>query len=394
MPKTKATPNNCLLGIAVGDSVDINGIFYVIEKFSDVIDAPSKKGTKFWQGFVVSSTSGYRKFFTCTLSWSTTKDGGFSKQKWSTPFFAVPTNEGRANARGNEAQAFFEFDSMVQKEIDKRQSDKPLPMLAQKYSERKQHIVYPCAVQPKFDGMRCLYDGNTAWSRGNKEIIPEVFAHLHFDSLGYIIDGELILPDNPKVNETMKAAKKYREGISDQLVYRVYDIVDESLTFVERSALLKNIVYNCGNPNVILADTMLANSEAEVLALHEAITVQGFEGTIIRNLAGLYTINKRSNDLQKHKDFVDAEYRIVDIIPSGGGIAETVGKFVCIDDASGETFESTATGTFEEREEYLANKYRYIGKYAKVKFRETSGKNGVPFHSNVLEIRDSNDGGY
>jgi hypothetical protein len=149
--------------------VNIAGILYSILKSSDIIEAPSSKGTtKYWQGHVVRSPM--QRYFTCSSAWQTKKDGTPSKINWSDPYYAAPTNEGRSNERGNEAQAYFEFDSMVQKQRDKRNSEKPLPMLAQKYQDRSKYILFPCAVQPKFDGMRMLYDGSEAWSRGNKPI--------------------------------------------------------------------------------------------------------------------------------------------------------------------------------------------------------------------------------
>jgi ATP-dependent DNA ligase len=191
----------------------------------------------------------------------------------------------------------------------------------------------------------------------------------------------------------MKPCRQRRNfipGISDTLVYRVYDIVDESMTFVRRFNLLQDIVTACKNPNIILARTETAHTEADILRLHAEFTAEGFEGSIIRNNDGKYTINKRSNDLLKHKDWLDEEFLIVNIIPSGGGIAETVGKFVCVDE-KGHEFESTAMGSFEQRQEYLTNKHLYIGKWAKVKYRERSGKHNVPFHSNTLEVRDRED---
>lgn len=210
---------------------------------------------------------------------------------------------------------------------------------------------------------------------------------------GLIIDGELILLGVHKINETMKAAKKYRKGVSDRLVYRVYDLVIPGMPFSERFAALRGVVERCGNPAVLLAETHIVQSHDEMMVHHARFTGEGFEGTMVRSLSGHYAVNKRSNDLLKHKDFVDAEFEIVDVIPAGGGSSEDVGKFVCVNEA-GQRFESTATGTVEERREYLRNKSAYIGKWAKVKYRELSGANGVPFHSNVLEIRDTKDEGY
>jgi ATP-dependent DNA ligase len=364
---------------------------YSISLSSDIIEAESKTGIKSWRGYVVVDDQG-RHYLTSSWYNVNKKTGNRSVTQWAEPYYAEPKNIGRSNETTNSSQAEFEFRSMVQKEKDKRNAEKPLPMLAQPFGKREAKIAYPAFVQPKFDGMRVLYDGTDAWSRGNKPIIEAVFAHLHFDTQGQIIDGELLLPNNPKVNETMSAAKKFRAGISDQLVYRVYDIVDPNMTFETRFALLHKIVSACGNANVVLAETHVVSNRGEIVSWHEDFTSRGFEGSIIRNRDGLYAINKRSDDLQKYKDFVDEEFEIVDVIPAGGGSSLNVGKFVCRA-KNGELFESTATGTEEERREYLTNKAKYVGQFAKVKYRELTAY-GVPFHSNVLEIRETANTGF
>ena len=38
---------------------------------------------------------------------------------------------------------------------------------------------------------------------------------------------------------------------------------------------------------------------------------EGFEGAIIRNMDGLYTFIHRVDDLQKYKEFFDAEFKII-----------------------------------------------------------------------------------
>jgi ATP-dependent DNA ligase len=374
--------------------IEIKGIEYSIFEQSDAIMSPSKKGTKYWQGYILHKVDGYigHSFYTATASWSTTKDG-FSKKNWSIPYYAEPKNIGKANETSNAKQAKLEFDSMVKKEQDKRLADRPMPMLAQSYDKHAKKIVFPCYVQPKFDGMRMLYDGTTAWSRGNKDIIPEVVQHLHFDTRGCVIDGELILPNNPKVNEVMKAAKKYRPGVSDQLVYRVYDIVDDTLSFNERITKLFDIVLSATTSGIFVASTVMVANEDELRYWHDYHVQEGYEGTMVRNASGLYTIGQRSYDLQKFKDFIDEEFLIIDIVPSGGGAASEVGKAVCVTD-EGNQFESTFTGDEDYRRWILENKHKVIGKFAKIKYRERSGATNVPFHSNVLEIRETKNAGY
>jgi len=130
-------------------------------------------------------------------------------------------------------------------------------MLANKYKDKKDKIDWDAGVfmQPKYNGMRMLYDGKKAWSRGGKLMIPDVIKHLQIDTKGHILDGELILPDMPVLQETMKAAKKYREGVSDKLIYVVYDIIDADMPFEDRQEVYTNVVNSGNNLSVIAAPT-------------------------------------------------------------------------------------------------------------------------------------------
>jgi hypothetical protein len=107
----------------------------------------------------------------------------------------------------------------------------------------------------------------------------------------------------------------------------------------------------------------------------------------------LYKSGKRSDSLLKHKDFVTEEFKILNIIPQGGGIGERRAKFICVDE-KGDEFESNAVGSEAQQLEYLTNKKKYIGKWATVKYRERSGAKKVPFHSNTLEVRKTKTGGH
>ena len=71
------------------------------------------------------------------------------------------------------------------------------PMLAQTYEKRKQHINYPCYVQPKLDGIRCIAyrDGNEIklMSRTGKEFphLEHIREALDKLNLTGFLDGEL-----------------------------------------------------------------------------------------------------------------------------------------------------------------------------------------------------------
>jgi ATP-dependent DNA ligase len=371
--------------------VVIKDVEYEIVKSSDIIEAEGKTGKKFWQGHVVWNTD-TGDFFTTTSSWKETK-AGISKINWAVPNFAEPKSIGRANETTNEEQAHLEFESMVTVERRKREVTRPQPMLAQKFTDRGHKITYPAIVQPKLDGMRFLTNGDIGWSRGNKDQISEVTQHiLPIDTQGHVLDGELLLSWRAPVQLVMSAAKKYQPGLSDKLIYVVYDVVVPDMPYSERLKLYCDIVNAAKNPAVRFIENIRVNSEEAFFSRHAAYSNAGYEGSILRSLNGLYTDGKRSDDLLKHKDFTDEEFEIVDIIEAGSGSSAGIGKFVCLA-KNGKTFESTAMGNEEYRRNLLENKDEFIGKFAVVKYRELT-PDGKPFHSNVREVRETNKGGY
>jgi len=372
-------------------TVVINGLMYTIMKSSDVIETKSKTGVKSWRGYVVRSPMGE---YSLTSSWfnENAKTGKKSVEQFATPYPVTEKNVGRANQTDVLTQAFLEFESMVKKELDKRNSVRPLPMLAQKFSERAKYIQFPAAVQPKLNGMRMLFDGETGWSRGGKDIIPECIAHLTQNVQdvvgGAILDGELILPGNVLLQETMKAAKKYRAGVSDKLLYCVYDIIDASgvVPFDFRSETLKQFVGMINNPQIVFVETRIVNSIDEVKAAHKEFTAQGYEGTMIRNLASTYDINQRSNGLQKYKDFVDDEFTIVDVI-DGDGSFKGCAIFVCETHNGQHQFNCTPEGTTKARKALFESRESLIGKKLTIRYQELS-EDLVPLFPVGVTVRE------
>lgn len=370
--------------------VIINDQQFSILTRSDPIVMKSKTGEKTWVGYVVQDSVGN---FYLTSSWfnKNTKTGKTSVTQFATPYLVTQKNVGRANETSVNEQALLEFDSMVKKELDKRASDRPLPMLAQTFTKRKKYISYPAAAQPKLNGMRMLYDGTKAWSRGGKDIIPECIAHLQFDTKGYIIDGELILKDNPLLQETMRATKKYREGVSENLMYYVYDIVDESMTFEERSILLQQLVNDAANPSVEKVANVSIVDEDHMKRVHAIFTTQEnpYEGTMIRNWDSKYEINQRSNGLQKYKSFLDDEFKIVGVI-EGDGSFKGCAIFVCETEDGKTQFNCTPEGSTEIRKEYFQQRDLLIGQWLTIRYQELS-EDKVPLFPVGVSVRNDGD---
>lgn len=387
-------------------AVEIEGTRYYFIESSEVLEATGKQGKKWWQAHLVMDEQGI--YYTTTSAYHETSLGNVSTTMWAVPRQARAKNVGRSNETSNEQQARAEYESMVTLEKRLRSGDRIMPMLAAtlidklnpKKSKRSK-IKYPCVVQPKYDGKRLLSDGVVGWSRGNKDTNPETVAHIFpIDTEGMILDGELLLPwepgvdEAPKVSEVMSAVNKFHPGVSDTLIYMVYDIADLTLTYDERLAKLVDWFNRIGhhNPHIHLALGYKIQSEKDGLAMHAALTEWGYEGSIWRNLDGMYADGKRVTDLQKHKDFITEEFRVKRVVPQGEGIAARRAKFECVTEA-GVEFESNAVGSEATQMAYLDNADAIPNMWAVVKYRELTVY-GAPFHSNTLELRMTRSGGF
>jgi DNA ligase-1 len=376
---------------------------YLLYKESPTYVAIQKNGlNKFWKISILTDAEG--KFYTQTHSWQQLKDGGTSIPLVSEPFEVTPKNIGKANETTAAQQAVSEYNSIIQTQRDKKQyllpgesrvDLQPLPMLAHSFDKQSKKIVYPAYVQIKYDGHRMLYSTALGgMTRGGKQHIPEVIQHLTFDTEGLCFDGELLLPGTELLQKSASAVKKYQKGLSDQLQYVIYDIVDATQTYKQRYERLKEFFATRTLPdNVLLAETHIVQSAAEVETFFKKAVAQGFEGVMIRNMNGKYTIKDRSYDLQKYKPFFEEEFEIVDVVPMGGGNATDLGKFI-LRSSTGVLFASVYQADFEARKELLiAGKAEYKGKYAQCRYPYLS-EAGVPQHSRVVDIRETKESGF
>lgn len=369
----------------------------VIVSSSKVLVAKTRTGKdKFWQAHVGHDSDG--NWYTQSSYWQTNNDGSLSTVQFSEPYKVEAKNVGKVNETSLEEQAWLEFNRSITAQVDKGyvriggiSKIKILPMLAKKYTDYKKELPWPVFVQAKLNGQRMLFDGDSGWSRGGKDIIPEVINHLQCDTDGMILDGELMLPGNKLLQETMKATKKYTEGLSDTLIYVVYDIVDESLGFAERYKKLSEWVSKITVPNIKLSTTHTANSETEIFRLHKQFVSDGFEGTMVRLGGTPYKIKYRCNQLLKYKDFTDAEFKIMGV-EQGNGRFLGAAIFVC-ETEGGVAFRCMPEGTMEHRRSLYEQRDKLVGNFLTIRFQELSNDR-VPLFPVGVEVRETATEGY
>jgi len=352
---------------------------YKVVETSETLEAVNKNGrTKYWQVSVLTDSEGHA--FLRQEYWQQKSDGTPGQATLSTPKECKPKNVGRANETSPLQQAAAEYSALIKKKQDEgyclpgeEPSLLPLPMLAKDLLNYKGTFNYNVTLQPKYDGMRVLYDGNRFWSRNGKFLPTGVTEHLHFDTQGRIVDGELLLPAGYTFQQTMSACKKAGPN-SALLIYMLFDIVDPTKPLEERLDNLIKVAYGQGN-SIKVCPSYYVKDEQAFKAYSAQFIAEGYEGAILRIPGSLYEAGTRSSNLYKYKEFCDSEYKVVDVI-TGEAREQNAALYIC-ETESGQQFTVRPKGSIEEREQLYLNKEQLIGKLLTVTYQNLSDT-GIP----------------
>lgn len=302
------------------------------------------------------------------------------------------------------------------------------PMKCQKFEDNK--FQYPAIAQPKLNGFRCvmrletindgLFTKQTVTFRskeGNEYVLPHItdiaynilFTNEEYKDL--VFDGELYI-HGKRLNEIKKCIPirnsnnviSQPSGNSLDVQFHIFDLSIPDMIQIDRSNKLLNIFTTLYSRDIPEFNTRIklvrhyeVNSDEIFRKFTESWIRQGYEGGVIRDINAEYKFGSRPMTMRKLKAFKglepqDKEFLIVDVVQKNqsiiAGTTRTYIAVVCKNDINDETFDVTPEGNEEERLEYLNNKDKYIGKYATVKYYERSGVANVPFHANLITVRD------
>ena len=266
-----------------------------------------------------------------------------------------------------------------------------LPMLAQNYRKQSRKVVFPCYVQAKLDGVRSLYRNGVFTSRTAKPFgfLDHITSELQpATDAGLILDGE-IYSTTLSFQEFVGLVKKKHLTAKDkenlkQVKLWVYDVVNEH-PFEQRLALLVDFFSRHSFTNVHLLPTEEAKTKEDVKKFHDKYVAAGYEGVIIRNKKGLYRLATRSENLQKYKEFEDAEFAIVGFTEGEGNEKGAV-IWIC-ETEDHKQFRVRPTGSIDDRKELFKKAQSYVGKKLTVKYQEMTD-DGVPRFGVGIAIRD------
>lgn len=329
-------------------------------------------------------------------------DGAKVESGWTT---CEGKNLGKKNATTGETQAEAEVKAEYKKKLktgyferieDVDTGTQLFPMLAYKYKDLKKGLDWGQTwyAQRKLDGIRNLARATGNFSRTAEETVTfpgvtQALAELHQIIPGLNFDGELysheLAHDLPKINSLVRKKNPTAEEIelASGLQYHLYDLYLETkpdMPFEERTGMLSDLFFKYleGNPAFDLVETILVRDQVHLDALYEAWRYENWEGQIIRSAKGVYQPDKRPKDLIKRKEYIDAEFEVVDILEGNGNWAGAAKAVVYKNPRiPGDTFETGLAGTYEDNAVILREKAKYLGGEGTVSYFKYSPK-GVP----------------
>ena len=248
-------------------------------------------------------------------------------------------------------------------------------MLAHKFDKSRVDWNQAVYIQPKLDGVRCLFTKDGAYSRNHKQFMNvrhiEMALKPFFDQHpDVILDGELY---NHKLKrdfeKIISLVRKQKPTDTDRLdaqhlvqfhVYDYFDGVMYDSYDTRRDQLICSNIYDA---QIKYVHAQPVKSYEQARDFHATYLSEGYEGSIIR-LDGVYK-HGRSYDLMKFKDFSDTEATIVGYETGKGKREGTLGKFIMLDDDGVKFGCPPGKGyTYKDLAHMLTNVQDYIGKRA------------------------------
>jgi len=267
----------------------------------------------------------------------------------------------------------------------------PAPMLAHDFNKRGSSIAFPCFVQRKYDGTRCVaIPGKGLFSRNRKAYphLEHILSELEGLPDVLVLDGELY-SETLTFQEIVGLVKKQALTEEDkarqqQIQLHVYDLIIDT-PYQERLSRLKALFSVRKFCTLRLVDTERCERREDLKALHDKYVAEGYEGIMLRNADGAYKIGQRSADLQKYKEFQDDEYEVVGFT-EGDGLEKGCIIWTCRT-TDGKEFACRPRGSREDRQRLFRTGSEWVGKKLTVRFQELT-TDGVPRFPVGITFRD------
>ena len=175
-------------------------------------------------------------------------------------------------------------------------------------------LLYPKYIQPKYDGIRIIFEDGMAWSASLKPIrnkaIQEIAA---FVPSG--LECEFYLPSElGGLRKSASVCNSEAGGIPDEGKFYAFDFRHIPLNYSDRLIMVHEVVDTLKYLPIEVAPTTKVSNQAEVEALLVELLSSGYEGAMLKEPTAQYKYGRstlNSQECLKLKPFVDAEGYVI-----------------------------------------------------------------------------------
>lgn len=377
------------------------------------------------------------------------------------PTYPKKTNIGKANERDPLKQGLVDARSKylkkreeggrTKKEFSSKKklpgTKKFFPMLARKYDDEKNYVVWPAMGQPKLDGVRCIafldanprkkpvnYKNVILQTRQQKEFVG--FSHIrrilleplkemyHVSGNSLYLDGEFYKHGKAlqDISGEVRNIEKNSIVTKDSVEYHIFDCfypTELTTPFEERYELLEDffclldisvvdwegstLEKSMQKKNMVIeVPTKEFKDEKSAMKQYKIWLSKGYEGFMYRNSLGPYLAHPtktgtflRSRNLLKLKMRYSDEFELVGFTEGTKGRDKGAIIWICQTKDGKKTFHATPKNTTLKERYALFKKItqddnfdeKYKGRMMTVEYEDLS-KEGVPLRAKAVEIRD------
>lgn len=163
-------------------------------------------------------------------------------------------------------------------------------------------IEYPKVALPKFNGVRGLNQIGELVARSLKPI-PNLYTRKKFSGTHlHGLDGELVvgLFDDEEVFTKSTSGVMSKDGLPD-VKWHIFDVFHETMPYIERLALAEEMVRHACHTGIVMVESKLVYSDAEMVEYSEWALGLGFEGLVLRDPDAKY---KQGRSTDKEGSFL------------------------------------------------------------------------------------------
>ncbi len=253
------------------------------------------------------------------------------------------------------------------------------------------NVKYPCYVQPKLDGYRCVYKNGAMFSRKGKPFGNENLSN-YFNKLfqieDIVLDGELYC-EGVNFNKLQTILNTYDAPLPNTLKFVIYDCVPVKdweaqsckKPYSERIRNVREAINNIADHKKVID---IPNDEVQdakqAIDLYKQYLKKGYEGAMIKAIDGQYKwkrVTLRSGEMLKLKPFTTADLKVTGIYDGEGNFQGMAGGVVV--DFNGNSVRCGSGFDIVTREKMAKSPNDFIGRTAEIKYFEETEEGSLRF---------------